>query len=81
MAINSNAPPEQFPWNEDCVLMCMLDLDAGFSADLLSLELIAVPLTAAEPELSAGVSYGVIVPLHHVVPARSRIKGEAAALI
>lgn len=40
---NSDAPAEQFPWNEDCVLMCMLDLDAGFSADLLSLKLIAVP--------------------------------------
>lgn len=63
------------------VTTCMLDLDAGLSAALLSLKLIAVSLTASEPELSAGICSGVVVPLHHVVPARSWIQHVAAALI
>lgn len=57
-----------------------LDLDAGFSAAPLRLELVAVSHAASEPELSAGVGCGVVVPLHHVVPAGSWIQGLTAAL-
>lgn len=60
--------------------MGMLDFGAGFSAALLSLKLVSVSWTASEPELSAGISYGVVVPLHHVVPARPWIQRLVAAL-
>ena len=58
----------------------VLDLDAGFSAALLGLKLVAVSLTTSEPELSAGIGRGVVVPLHLVVPARSWIQRLVAAL-
>lgn len=60
--------------------LCTLDLDAGLSALLLSVKLVAVSSTASEPELSAGIGCGVVVPLHHVFPARSWIQGLTAAL-
>lgn len=60
--------------------LCTLDLDAGLSALLLSVELVAVSPTASEPELSAGIGCDVVVPLHHVFPARSWIQGLTAAL-
>lgn len=71
-------------YKSSCVIvttgMCVLDLDAGLSAALLSLKPVAVPLTASKPELSTGISCGIVVPLHHVVPTRSWIQGLAAAL-
>lgn len=58
----------------------MLDCGAGFSAALLGLKPVAVSPTASKPELSTGISCGVVVPLHHVVPAGSWIQGLAASL-
>lgn len=62
------------------IIVTMLGLDAGFSAALLSLKPVAVSQTASEPELSAGVGCGVVVPLHHVITTRSWIQGLAAPL-
>lgn len=57
-----------------------IELDAGFVTLLLGLKLVFVSQTASEPELSAGVRRLIIVPLHHVVPARSWVQDLPAAL-
>lgn len=58
----------------------LLELDAGFTALLLGLKVVFVSEAAPEPELSAGIRRGVVVPLHHVVPTGSRVQDLVAAL-
>lgn len=58
----------------------MSDPEAGFSAAPLGLKLVAVSQTTSEPELSAGIRRGIVVPLHHVVATRPWIQDLAAPL-
>lgn len=59
---------------------CASGLDAGFSASLLRLKLVAVSQTASKPELSAGVGCGVVVPLDYVLAARPWVQDLVAPL-
>lgn len=42
-------------------------------------KVIGVALATAEPELSAGVGLGVVVPAYQVLPAGSRVQRLSAA--
>lgn len=56
------------------------ELHAGFPAAPLTVKPVLVSKATSEPELSAGVGYGVVVPLHHVVPTRPRVQSLVAAV-
>lgn len=48
--------------------------DAGMFTLGFRFKVVGVALATTEPELSAGVSLGVVVPAYHVLPAGSRVQ-------
>lgn len=57
-----------------------LRVDAGTPAAGFGFKVVAVALTTAVPELSAGVGLGVVVPLDHVLPTGTRVQSLTAPL-
>ena len=58
----------------------LLRVDAGEPAAGLRLKVVCVSLAASEPELSAGVSFGVVVPSNYVLSTGPGVQRERAAL-